>query len=66
MFKFICIFFCKKVLSLDPEKEYFNLLKKNVALNKSIENVVPLNVALNVVDEISEFAEGKNFTNIMF
>ena len=59
-------FFCKKVLSLDPEKEYFNLLKKNVALNKSIENVVPLNVALNVVDEISEFAEGKNFTNIMF
>ena len=59
-------FFCKKVLSLDPEKEYFNLLKKNVALNKSIENVVPLNVALNVVDEISEFAEGKNFTNIIF
>ena len=59
-------FFCKKVISLDPEEKYYKLLKKNLDLNKSINNVVPLHAALNTKDDIAEFKEGKNFTEIMF
>jgi len=62
---FSCFFF-KKVIALDPEIKFFEILKENLKLNPSIKNIFPIHGALGTDSKTMRFEPNDHFNEIMF